>query len=171
MTPEELNDRGLARWQARDLEGAFADFGAAIAAAPRDPAAFTNRGGLRIARRGPGDLDAALADLNRALMIKSDYVPALRNLGLAMMLRGDPEGARRQFELALGFAADHAWTLVQHGVTLGIAGRHEEALARFDRALEVEPDSKEALLNRAEARRELGDAAGATADLERAARL
>ena len=171
MTAEDLNESGIRRWQAKDLDGAFADFSQAIELAPKDPAAWTNRAGLRVARRQPGDLDTAIGELNHALLIESSYLPALRNLGLAFLVMGRAEDARRQFEKALESEPDDAWTLCQRGVTRGQSGDHRGALADFDRAVSVAPDLPIAWANRAEAKRELGDIAGANADLVEFERL
>jgi hypothetical protein len=59
---------------------------------------------------------------------------------------------------------------IAEGVSKGWEGDLDEAAASFDRAIELEPRSSDAYLNRALARRRHGDLAGALADLDRAVR-
>ena len=56
--------RGVERKQAGDLDGAIADYDAAIKLNPKDFFAFNNRGNTW---RDKGDLDRAIADFNAAL--------------------------------------------------------------------------------------------------------
>ena len=75
-------NRGLARYQLRDYEGAIADCNRAIAINPRLPMAYNNRGIVRYAMK---DYDRALVDLDRAIAINPRDAEAYNNRGNVYM--------------------------------------------------------------------------------------
>ena len=71
MNPEfgaAHNNRAFARQQKGDIEGAMADFDAAIQCSPGRAYVYNNRG---VARRTQGDMDGALADFIEAIRLKA----------------------------------------------------------------------------------------------------
>jgi Flp pilus assembly protein TadD len=66
------NNRGVARQQKGDLEGAISDFGRAIAANPRHAEAYANRG---IALLRLGKKAEAQRDLSQSLALKPGLKP------------------------------------------------------------------------------------------------
>src|SRR5690606_1105821 len=68
------NHRGLAYVALSEYQAAIADFTAAIALAPGDAHAYTNRG---VAHRMAGQLPEALADLDRSLELNASWADTL----------------------------------------------------------------------------------------------
>lgn len=62
---------------------------------PRLDAPYNNRGNVKLARK---ELDAALADYNRALEVNPRSAQAYLNRGLVELLKGDETDAERDFE-------------------------------------------------------------------------
>jgi tetratricopeptide (TPR) repeat protein len=74
----------------------------------------------------------------------------------------------------LAFAATSQWpgeAQIGMGKDLAQAGRYEEAIKRYDQAIEMWPDSSEALYQRGVAKLKLGDTAGGEADIAAAAAI
>eukprot|EP01116_Phalansterium_solitarium_P013730 TRINITY_DN31135_c0_g1_i1.p1 TRINITY_DN31135_c0_g1~~TRINITY_DN31135_c0_g1_i1.p1 ORF type:complete len:184 (+),score=45.36 TRINITY_DN31135_c0_g1_i1:54-605(+) len=96
-----------------DLDGALSLFDQAVATAPRDPSVYNNRAQ---ARQLKGDLDGAMADLDRAVEFSSGKSSVAKQAysqrGVLRLRNGDEEGARTDFEkaaaLGSGFAAQQA---------------------------------------------------------------
>jgi tetratricopeptide (TPR) repeat protein len=112
----------------------------------------------------------ALTDRNLA-GCEFDYVPAAERLtrgGLEMLARGDLRGALSAFRAATRDDADFEEAWYHSAVVLAQLGRHAEAVFDFDRALSLNPDRAEALVNRGRSLQALGDFEGALADFDRA---
>src|SRR5207247_2490600 len=108
------NLRGILAAEADDPAAALADFDAALALSPDDPAGFFNRGLARLrlldepgtepvscrpAR--PDDapaLEAALADFDTALRHEPDNLRARLSRGFLRRRRGDLDGALADFD-------------------------------------------------------------------------
>ena len=61
--------RGIAKQNLADLQGALADYDTAIQIDPKLPSAYDNRGSLKLAM---SDIDGALSDINKAISIQED---------------------------------------------------------------------------------------------------
>ena len=66
-------NRGDARSEKGDLDGALQDYTEAIRLQPDDAAAYYNRGAIRHEK---GDLDGALQDYMEAIRLRPDYADA-----------------------------------------------------------------------------------------------
>src|SRR5215831_5421488 len=71
-------NRGINRYHAGDLDGAIADFNAALTAEPRLAVAYNMRGSARYRK---GDVDGSLADYSRAIEIEPHFAMAYYNRG------------------------------------------------------------------------------------------
>ena len=71
-----LANRGLARRDKGDFEGAIKDCNEAIQLKPDDPEAFYCRGNVRAKYH---DLKGAMQDYSEAILLKPDFAPALNN--------------------------------------------------------------------------------------------
>jgi len=100
-----FNNRGVARKQKGDLEGALQDYNEAIRLTPDYARAFNNRG---VARKQKGDLEGALQDHNEAIRLKPDYAEAFNNRGNALLAKGDLDGAIEDYNEAIRLKPDDA---------------------------------------------------------------
>ena len=94
-----------------------------------------------------GNVQQAIASLDRALEIDPEYLPArqlksqvLTMLGnVAFEEEGDFDAALACYEMALENFPRDAFAWFSKGVTLGGCERHEEAIACYEKAAEIEP--------------------------------
>ena len=91
-------NRGAAKIEKGDLDGAIADYNRAIELNPKDARAYYNRG---IAKRAKGDLDGAIADFSRAIELDPKYAIAYNNRGIAKDDKGDLDGAIADYNRAI----------------------------------------------------------------------
>src|SRR5688572_28808292 len=84
------SNRGLARYQKGDLEGAMADLNQAIRIRPTLAVAYLNRAAVQRANR---ETMAAIKDLDRAIALDNDLFQAFSNSGSLRLDMGDSEGA------------------------------------------------------------------------------
>lgn len=95
---EDHVTQGLAHAWREDVDGAIAQFDAAIAAAPRSGAAYLNRG---LARARKGETDRALADLDRAVRLTPNSARAYYNRSVLLRRLGDADRANADAARAL----------------------------------------------------------------------
>jgi tetratricopeptide (TPR) repeat protein len=88
--PFAYNNRGNARDDLGDKQGAIADYSKAIELKPDLAEAYSNRGNARSAL---GDKQGAIADYSKAIELKPDLAGAYNNRGLARSDLGDKQGA------------------------------------------------------------------------------
>jgi Flp pilus assembly protein TadD len=132
----ELTNRGTQRQEAGDLEGAIADFTAAIELAPRELAPRYNRGNaLTLA----GDLEGAFSDYTEALRISPEFAPAYQRRGLTRQRMGDLEGAMRDLDTALRLDPTAALAHGERAALRALIGDFDGAVSDALRALELAP--------------------------------
>ena len=76
---DAFSNRGGARLASKDLQGALADYDAAIKLDPNYSRAFNGRGNVYVART---DYDRALADYNEAIKLDPKFAAAYYNRGI-----------------------------------------------------------------------------------------
>ena len=81
-----------------DLEGAIAEYRAALRLNPNDLNAHTNLG---VALRATGDLEGACAEYRAALRLNPSHANAHYNLGVVLQDIGKPTEAAREFRESL----------------------------------------------------------------------
>jgi tetratricopeptide (TPR) repeat protein len=192
-----FNNRGMGRYLEGDLDGAFADFEAAIRLDPNDAVALNNRG---LARSAKGDIDGAIADYGAALRLDPTYTFALNHRATAYWAKGEldlaiadlTEAIRRDpdFETTRTFkpegdldpaATDHTkpfpaapeigTSLRQRGGVYFAKGDFDGAIADFTALLRLAPEDADLLTNRGAAYLAKGDTTPALRDLDEAIRL
>ena len=97
-TAQSVLDRGMARRSSFDFLGAMADFERLVEYCPDYAEGYNQRAYVHFLR---SDLEFALADLDRALMLSPDHVPALSGRALTLLGLGRINEAREQLYAAL----------------------------------------------------------------------
>ncbi|UQA61754.1 tetratricopeptide repeat protein [Polyangium aurulentum] len=131
-----FTNRGTERQEAGDLEGAIADFTAAIELSPGELAPRYNRGN---ARALSGDLEGAFADYTEALRISPEFAPAHQRRGLARQRMGDLEGAMRDLDTALRLDSTDPLAHGERAALRALIGDFDGAVSDAERALEIAP--------------------------------
>lgn len=136
FTANAYSNRGLARYQKGDLEGAIADLDQAIRIRPTLAVAYLNRAAVQ---RANGDPAAAMKDLDRAVALKKDFFEALSNRGSLRHDLGDPQGALADLNRALELNDRVAEPFYQRGYVYIRLKKFDTAIADFDRAIQLNP--------------------------------
>ena len=157
----------LLRRLERDDE-AMAEYETAMRLSPPFPELYYNRGDLRSAL---GDADGALADFGYVLEIDPGYVDAYINRAAILMETGQPAAARGDLADGLAVAPDDPHLLCLLARLELEEGHRDGARAAADAAVRAGAGVAEAWATRAAIAFELGEPAGAVADLSRAIEL
>lgn len=141
------NRSGREKMQKGDLDGAIKDFTEAIYLIPKEiggalAGLYLNRS---LALEKKGDLEAALADINKSIKIQPNNQYAYQNRAELRRKKGDLDGAIEDYskviKLNSKFVAAYQW----RGLTLLEQGKDAEAQKDFDKTLELDPSRKDAL--------------------------
>lgn len=157
-------NRGLARYEGGDLEGAELDFSEAIAISPEYGRAWAHRG---VIRHQLGQTDAGLRDLTRALVFEPS-AETYSNRGSLRLEAGNAVGAIADFDRAIALQPGHVMAYNNRGYARAAAGDPLRALADFRIALSMAPGLAAAQLGAGEAQLALGDASSAERHFEAA---
>ena len=117
--------RGSAKDEARDFDGAVADYDEAIALAPDDPSAWFMRG---IAYQARENWLAALHDFDAAIERDSESAEFYEARGLARLCVANWRGAREDLARAIVLAALRLTGILEDRRRTGSSGVHERAL-------------------------------------------
>ena len=137
-----------------DLDGAIAEYAAAVKLRPQDAAGNNALGAALVAEGRP---DQGVAYLQTALTARPDYFDAHYNLGIALASGEDFSGAAQQFEQALKLQPQDANVEANLGAALAESGRLGEAKAHFEHALEIDPNQALARENLEALKKEMGE--------------
>jgi tetratricopeptide (TPR) repeat protein len=116
-----------------------------LAADPESTAALNL---LAVINMGLGRNEAALANYDRALSLRPDFMEAWSNRGSVLKGMRRHAEALESYDRALALQPEHVGVLNNRAGVLQELGRQLEALAGYDRALAIKPDYPEALNNR-----------------------
>ena len=89
----------------------------------------------------------AVGHLEKALLLKDCYGDAHMNLGRVMMYEGHSTIALQHFSKSISCDPSNAAFHFERGVALGKLGMYSDAESGYNRALELDPNHHEALLN------------------------
>jgi tetratricopeptide (TPR) repeat protein len=106
------NQRGLAKENKGDFDGAMAEFNQAIRLNPKNAIAYFNRGRVK---ETEGDLDGAIADFTQAIGFNPRYAAAFKNRGNGGRRKGDLSGANADFNQAVKLGSKTLATLAPSG--------------------------------------------------------
>jgi tetratricopeptide (TPR) repeat protein len=156
--------RGRANAALGRAELALDDFSKVIQMRPEGAEAYVDRAAARL---GQEDYAGVVADCGEALKRDARIAVAYNMRGQALRHQGNLEGALEDLNRAVELAPDQS-NYFQRAATFQLLGRHKLALADLNEVIAIKPDGPQAYFARAESRRALGDAAGATEDHKQA---
>jgi len=157
-------NRGNAKRENRDLDGAIADYTRAIEINPKLLGAYGNRG---YAKNVKGDLDGAIADYTRVIEInpKLSYSYCIR--GNAKRAKGDLDGAIADFTRDIEINPKSLESYSNRGYAKQAKGDLDGAIADYNQTIEINPKYSMAYYGRGNVKKAKGDLDGAMADYNR----
>ncbi len=160
--------RGVARYDEQDWEGAIRELTNAIQFNPRYAEAYLKRGNTHMQK---DDWDAAISDYNHAISRDPREAIAWNNRGLAWQHKHEPEQALRDYSRPIEL--NPKWPVAYHN-RAGIKhdqGDFQGALEDYNLALRLDDKLAAVYNNRAVTRKALGDLQGALNDYSKAIEL
>ncbi len=129
-----------------DLERAIELFTWVLSSDPNSVEAYNSRALSYLDRAERGDVELALADLERALDIEPERAATHLNIAVAHVRRGgpdDPDRAIASLDMALDLEPDYAAAYVNRSAAHIARGRPDDLDRAFDdinKAIEIQPD-------------------------------
>ena len=161
-------NRGIARVDKGDLDGAIKDYNEAIRLKPDDANVYNNRG---VARKAKGDLDGAIKDYNEAIRIKPDYADPYSNRGNVRYAKGDLDGAIKDYNEAIRIKPDYTSAYYNRGTARSDKGDLDGAIKDYTEAIRLKSDYANAYRNRGIAWDNKSDYYSAIADYQKCLEL
>ncbi len=121
----------------KDLDGAIAEYAAAVRLRPQDAIGNNALGAALLAAGHP---QQGAEYLQAALRARPDYFDAHYNLGFALAGLDDFAGAAEQFRRALQLQPQDANVEANLGAALAQLGQFAEAKSHFEHALQMDPN-------------------------------
>jgi|GEM_PF-5117562 len=133
----QLNDRGVARWEAGDIEGAIADFSSAVEVYPSFGCAYDN---LAIIKFGGSDWEGAIADFSKAIDYGYTSFNTYACRGYARQIIGDYDRALRDYAAALEIDPGSSALYNNRGWIFILLEQYEDAVTELESALKLTRD-------------------------------
>src|SRR5437016_4163935 len=134
----------------------------------KDPGCWMAESNLGSELLEGGDIDGAIAHLEKSLRLKFDVLEAHNALTWALFRKGDADAAIAEAHVALNFDPTNADTHTVLGMALMTKGRLDEAIAQLSKAIELLPNHSRAHYHLAVALAEKGETVDAIAHYEKA---
>lgn len=171
-----LANRGYSYLRLNNYDAAISDFLKARSINPRIAPYINQNLGLAYLYRGrtridTGDIKAATSDLNEAATFPSVKPAALSELAYIAQQSRDFDTCIKMAEMATKLDADFTDPLINKGVCLYGVKKYAEALKPLSRAIELEPRSVPAHINRAAVYVQLSNCGAALKDGKKAVSL
>lgn len=157
-------NRGIARRQFGDIEGALADYTQALALKPDFAGIYYSRGNLFAQQ---GELFKAVEDYSKAIQLEPNYSEAYYARGLALRRLGDSAGAIVDYTKVIELQPDNHQAYHNRAVAKAVLGNHLGAIEDYTKAINLNPDANY-YINRGRSYYILGDKQAALADYEEA---
>lgn len=130
---------------------------------PEDAQAHCNRG---LCFAGMGKHEDAIRDFDHAIMLAPDYMASYYNRGISLAETGQPEKAINDLTKAIELSkGSHAEIFIWRGLCFRELDKNEHAIKDFTEAVSIDPESKDAYLNRANTYKELDNLPAALRDI------
>jgi tetratricopeptide (TPR) repeat protein len=145
LTSQQWFERGTARRNKGDLDGAIKDYSEAIRLKPNAAAAFLGRG---LARSIKGDSNGAITDYSEAIWLEPNFAFAFAGRGDARFEKRDLNGAINDFSEAIRLKPDFAVAFAGRGIARAKIRDSYGAIKDFSEAIRLKPDDVSSLINR-----------------------
>ena len=152
--------RGRAQYQKRRYDEAIADFDEAIRLDPNNAGWYESRG---LAYSFSDRHERAIEDYRKAIALNGNVGVYYANRGWAYTVLGQAEMAIADLDKAIQLTPDNLKAYENRAIAYMKLKDYPHAIANYTAALELGP-TRWQYLHRAEAKRAMGDAAGAAAD-------
>jgi tetratricopeptide (TPR) repeat protein/S1-C subfamily serine protease len=162
------SNRGNAKSDIGDKNGAIIDYDNAIHINPQFAEAYYNRG---VAKSALGDKKGAIIDYDSAIHINPQFAEAYSNRGNAKSALGDNKGAIIDYDSAIRINPQFAEAYSNRGNAKSALSDNKGAIIDYDSAIRINPQYAEAYFNRGNAKSALGDKKGAIIDYDSAIRI
>lgn len=166
--PEIFANRGVARFEVGDIDGALADFEHALELDDELVAAYLNRA---MVRRATGDVDGAVDDYTAAIDLDPHCAEAYAGRGFIRLQREEYEAAVGDLDAAIEEQPYEAEHYYNRGNAYAGQEEFKKAIDSFDEAIEQDPEDAQSYANRGTARIQLEDFKGAIDDWDKAIEL
>jgi protein O-mannosyl-transferase len=138
-------NRGTAKNELGDIDGAFNDINRALQIKPDYDIAYYNRGNIF---KEKGNLKAAAADYSVTISIRPDYVNAYVNRGNAKLGMGDYQGSFLDYDKVINLDTGLKEAYNGRGIIYVFAKKYLEAMADFTKAISLDPKYADAYYDR-----------------------
>jgi tetratricopeptide (TPR) repeat protein len=165
---DAYKNRGTARLEKGDSQGALADYSETIRLQPDNIWTYYERG---VVRDKNGDVEGALADFSQAIRLRPDYGSPYGMRAGARLKKGDIEGALADYTEAIRLIPGIPGYYSLRAKARLKKGDIEGALADFSEAIGLAPKYAWPYNSRGLARADTGDVEGALADFSEAIRV
>jgi tetratricopeptide (TPR) repeat protein len=159
------NQRGVAKDEIGDPEGALADYVKCIQLDPYNYKAYINKGVLESNRH---NYQTALRDFDKSISLKSNYIDTYKNRAQTKYLSGDYKGAIGDFSHYIKFKPSDHEAFLSKGLAECFLKNYPEALNDYNKAIELAPDDMKAYSNRGIVKCILKNYSGALMDFNKA---
>ncbi len=157
-------NRGVARRQFSDLDGAIADYTQAIALKPDFAGTYYSRGNVFAQKQ---QYFKAVEDYSKAVQLDPGLAEAYYARGLALRRLGDSAGAIADYTKVIELQPDNDQAYHNRAVAKAVQGNHSSAIEDYTKAINLNPDASY-YVNRGRSRYILGDKQAALDDYEQA---
>jgi tetratricopeptide (TPR) repeat protein/S1-C subfamily serine protease len=161
-------NRGIAKRDLGDKEGAISDWSQAIKFNPNFAKAYNNRG---FVNSELGNRQRALADFDRAIIINPNYANAYYNRAYVKSDLGDSQKAITDLNRAIEINSNYRSIYYKPGAFKSKLSDKEREYSSYSQAIKINPGNVAAYYKRGIVKLELGDRSGSIDDLDRAIKI
>src|ERR1051326_3394539 len=151
-TAEKLYNSGIAKFSAKDYNGAITDFTQSISINPNFYKAYYNRGIVRIEMKNVQD---GISDFDKAISLAHDScVDCYFSRAQSRYSIGSKTQAAEDYGKVIQLNPSHAQAYYYRGGILFELGEYKSAIEDFDHAIKLKPDYAYAYNDRGSAKRQ-----------------
>jgi protein O-mannosyl-transferase len=162
------NNRGIARKNAGDIQGALADYNLAIASSASDAKSYLNRANINF---NAGQYEAAIVDYNKSIELDPSNAKAYSSRGAAYAGLNNFDLALNDLNRAIEISPDFTDAIRNRALIHYNVRRFDQALADLDRYLRLKPTDADVVNLRALTLTEMNRTQEAEAEFTRAIQM